>query len=152
MVNDDNYPEDLMINVIHHLTIVDDIKIKKIIQNMDDNLDLNIDELYIIDELIKIIEYNPNIDKKNIKQIRDKLVENAKIIQKNQSKEKLIENFKALNDLLQKIKNELTKEKYYATLKYIYKKEIEKVNDKSYCIVLIKEIIKQKEIVKTMIF
>jgi hypothetical protein len=123
-------------------------EIKKIIQNMDDNLDLNIDELYIIDELIKIIEYNPNIDKKNIKQIRDKLVENAKIIQKNQSKEKLIENFKALNDLLLKIKNELTKEKYYATLKYIYKKEIEKVNDKSYCIVIIKEIIKQKEIIK----
>jgi hypothetical protein len=123
-------------------------EIKKIIQNMEDNLDLNIDELYIIDELIKIIEYNPNIDKKNIKQIRDKLVENAKIIQKNQSKEKLIENFKALNDLLLKIKNELTKEKYYATLKYIYKKEIEKVNDKSYCIVIIKEIIKQKDIIK----
>ena len=31
MVNDDNYPEDLMINVIHHLTIVDDIKIKKML-------------------------------------------------------------------------------------------------------------------------
>ena len=31
MVNDDNYPEDLMINVIHHLTIVDDIKIKKLL-------------------------------------------------------------------------------------------------------------------------
>ena len=31
MVNDDNYPDDLMINVIHHLTIVDDIKIKKML-------------------------------------------------------------------------------------------------------------------------
>ena len=31
MVNDDNYPQDLMINAIHHLTIVDDIKIKKLL-------------------------------------------------------------------------------------------------------------------------
>ena len=31
MVNDDNYPDDLMINVIHHLTIVDDIKVKKLL-------------------------------------------------------------------------------------------------------------------------
>ena len=31
MVNDDNYPQDLMINVIHHLTIVDDINIKKLL-------------------------------------------------------------------------------------------------------------------------
>ena len=123
-------------------------EVKKIIQQMDEHFGLNIDELYIMDELIKIIEYNPNTSKKIIKQIRDKLVENAKIIQKNLSKEKLAENFKGLNDLLQKIKNEQTKEKYYATLKYIYKKEIEKVNDKVYCIVILKEIIKQKEILK----
>ena len=31
IVNDDNYPQDLMINVIHHLTIVDDIDIKKLL-------------------------------------------------------------------------------------------------------------------------
>ena len=31
MANDDNYPQDLMINVIHHLTIVDDINIKKLL-------------------------------------------------------------------------------------------------------------------------
>ena len=31
MVNDDNYPQDLMINVIHHLTIVDDINVKKLL-------------------------------------------------------------------------------------------------------------------------
>ena len=31
MVNDDNYPQDLMINAIHHLTIVDDIRIKKLL-------------------------------------------------------------------------------------------------------------------------
>ena len=31
MVNDDNYPQDLMMNVIHNLTIVDDINIKKLL-------------------------------------------------------------------------------------------------------------------------
>jgi coatomer subunit beta len=31
MVNDDNYPQDLMINAIHHLTIVDDIRVKKLL-------------------------------------------------------------------------------------------------------------------------
>jgi len=31
MVNDDNYPQDIMINAIHHLTIVDDIRIKKLL-------------------------------------------------------------------------------------------------------------------------
>jgi hypothetical protein len=39
-------------------------------------------------------------------------------------------------------------EKYYATLNYIYKKEIEKVNDKVYCTIILEEIIKQKEILK----
>ena len=53
-----------------------------------------------------------------------------------------------MNNLLQKIKNKLTKEKYYATSKYIYKKKIEKVNDKGYRIVIIKKIIKHKEIIK----
>ena len=123
-------------------------EVKKIIQKMDEHFGLNIDELYIIDELIKIIEYNPNTSKKIIKKIRDKLVENIKIIQKNQLKEELIKNFEGLNDLLQKIKNEQTNEKYYATLKYIYKKEIEKVNDKVYCKAILEEIIKQKEILK----
>lgn len=31
IVNDDNYPQDLMMNVIHNLTIVDDINIKKLL-------------------------------------------------------------------------------------------------------------------------
>ena len=31
MVNDDNYPQDLLMNVIHHLSIVDDINIRKLL-------------------------------------------------------------------------------------------------------------------------
>ena len=40
------------------------------------------------------------------------------------------------------------KKKYYETLKYIYKKEIEKINDKVFCAVILEEIIKEREIIK----
>ena len=53
-----------------------------------------------------------------------------------------------MNDLLPKIKNEFSKDKYYDTVKYIYKKEIEKINDKVYCSSILEEIIKEKEIIK----
>jgi hypothetical protein len=78
------------------------------------------------------------------------LTENAKIIQKNQSNknETLIENFKGMNKLLTKIKNEQSKSKYYATLKYIFKKEIQKVKDTIYCAAILEKIINEKEIVK----
>ena len=40
------------------------------------------------------------------------------------------------------------KDKYYDTIKYIYKKEIEKINDNVYCSSILEEIIKEKEIIK----
>ena len=109
-----------------------------------------LNELYIIDELIKIIDYNPNTQKKIIEEIRNYLTENAMIIQKNQPNKntKLIENFKGMNEKIKQIKKEQTKGKYYAILKYIYKKEIEKVNDKVYCSAILEEIINEKEIIK----
>ena len=125
-------------------------EIYKIIKNIDDELYTYLNELYIIDELIKVINYNPNTRKIIIEEIRNKLTENAMIIQKNQPNKntKLIENFKGMNDLLLQIKNEKTKDKYYNTLKYIYKKEIQKINDKVYCSAILEEIIKEKEIIK----
>ena len=39
-------------------------EINKILKNLNDNLKLYLNELYIIDELIQIIEYNPNVSKK----------------------------------------------------------------------------------------
>ena len=124
--------------------------IYKIVESIDDDLYLYLNELYIIDELIKIIDYNPNSNIKVIEDIRNYLTENVKIIQKNQPNKntKLIENFKEMNEKIKTIKNDQTKNKYYATLKYIYKKEIEKINDKVYCAAILKEIIKEKEIIK----
>ena len=53
-----------------------------------------------------------------------------------------------MKESLKKIKNEQTKNKYYATLKYIYKKEIQKINDQVYCAAILEEIIKEIEIIK----
>ena len=125
-------------------------EINKIVKNTDDELHTYLNELYIIDELIKIMDYNPNTKKNIIEEIRNKLTENAIILQKNQPNKntKLIINFKDMNNLLPNIKNEFTKDKYYDTVKYIYKKEIEKINDKVYCSAILEEIIKEKEIIK----
>ena len=124
--------------------------IYKIIKNINDDLNTYLNELYIIDELTKIIDYNPNTQKKIIEEIRNNLTENAIIIQKNHPNKntKLIENFKNMNEKIKQIKNEQTKVKYYDTLKYIYKKEIEKVKDKVYCSAILEEIINEKEIIK----
>jgi len=125
-------------------------EIYKILKNIDNELNTYLNEIYIIDELIKIMSYNPNTRKIIIEEIRTKLIENAIIIQKNQPDKntKLIKNFIEMNDLLPKIKNEFSKDKYYDTVKYIYKKEIEKINDKVYCSAILEEIIKEKEIIK----
>ena len=124
--------------------------IYKIIKNINDDLYIYSNELYIIDELIKIIDYNPSIQKNIIKEIRHYLRENAIIIQKNQPNKntKLIENFQNMNEKIKLIKIKETKDKYFATLKYIYKEEIQKVKDKVYCAAILKEITNEKEIIK----
>ena len=124
--------------------------IYKIIKDIDNDLNTYLNELYIIDELIKIIDYNPNTKKTIIIDIRNYLTENTRIIQKNMPNKNtnLIENFNKMNESLKKIKNVQTIDKFYATLKYVYKKEIQKINDKVYCAAILEEIIKEKEILK----
>ena len=124
--------------------------INKIVKNIDDELKTYLNELYIIDEMIKIMDYNPNTKKIIIQDIRYSLVEISRIVQKNlpNKNDKLIENFYKINESLKQIKNEKTKKKYYSTIKYIYKKEIQKINDKVYCAAILEEIIKDNEIIK----
>ena len=128
-------------------------KINKILENLNYDLYIYLNELYIIEELIKIIEYQLNKEIRNIKnieEIRETLTENSKIIQQNQSEKisKLIKNFFDLNDLLKKEKDEQFIKKYYYTIKYIYLKEIKKVNDSVYRSAILGELIKEKEILK----
>ena len=124
--------------------------IYKILNNINDDLSIYSNELYIIDELIKIIDYHPNIKKNIINEIRYHLTESAIIIQKNRSDKStyLIQNIKNLNKKMKLIKIEKTKDKYYDILKYIYKSEIKIVNDKVYSSLILEEIIKDKEIIK----
>ena len=128
-------------------------EIYKILQNINYDLKIYLNELFIIDELIKIIEYQfekgiKNIE--NIEVIREKLVENSKIIQINNSDkiDKLILNFLDLNKKLKEEKEEKFKNEYYDTLKYIYMQEINKVYEISYRAVILGELMKEKEILK----
>ena len=125
-------------------------KINKILKNLDNDLNINLNEVYAIDELIQIIEYNPNANKKIIESIRNYLTENSKVLQKIDSNKNniMIKNFKDMNESLTKIKDEQMINKYYETLKNIYKKEIQKVNDNIYRQAILEEIIKEKEIFK----
>jgi hypothetical protein len=128
-------------------------KMNKILINIDDNLYTYLYELYIIDEIIKIMEYNLNTDVNIIIKIRKYLNESLKIIQKakfGNNNKLLKDNFEYLNKEIKKMKNDQIKnDKYYATLKYIYKKEIEKAEDNyDYCEVILDAIIKEKEIIK----
>ena len=99
--------------------------INKILQNIKYDLYIHINELYIIEELIKIIDYE--LEKgitslKNLEDIREILIENSKIIQKNQPTKisDLNNNFLNLNNKLKEEKDENFKNKYYDMLKYIY--------------------------------
>ena len=125
-------------------------EINKLLKNLDNDFKTYINELYIIDELIQIIEYNPNVNKNILNSIRNYITENSKVLQKIDSNKNniLIKNFIDMNESLAKIKDEQTINKYYDTLKYIYKKEIEKVNDKIYSQAILEEIIKEKDIYK----
>ena len=128
-------------------------EINNILQILNHDLNIYLNELCIIDELINIIEYE--LDKginniKNIEIIRNYLVDNSKIIQKNRSDKfsQLIDNFMNLNKILKEEKDEKFKNKYYETLKYIYMQEIKKINDDAYRAAILGELMKEKDIIK----
>ena len=150
-----DYDKEILINVNNYCNLLKDIN--KILQNLNNDLYICLNEMYIIDDLIKIIELqnlkNKDLDK--IQQIRNLLRESALIIQKNQPNKitELITNFLNINDSLtsKEIKNEENKDyikKYYETLKYIYLKEINKINDINYRSKILEKIIVEKEIIK----
>ena len=127
--------------------------INNILQNLNHDLYIYLNELYIIDELLKIIEYelDKGIDNiKNIEIIKNYLIENSKVIQKNRPDKytQLGKIFLNLNEKLKEEKNEKFNNKYYDTLKYIYLQEIEKIEDDYYRSVIIGELMKEKEIIK----
>ena len=130
------------------------------LQDLNDSLNISLNEMYIIDELIAIIELQKlkTIDIEKIKEIKRMLIENAFIIQKDTSDKfgELIVNFENIyqklnEEKLKEIKTEEDKiydKKYYDTLKYIYYKEIKKIIDQNYRNKIFGKIISDKEIIK----
>ena len=128
-------------------------EINNILQNLNHDLHIHLNEIYIIDELLTIIEYelDKGIDSIiNIGIINKYLIENSKIIQRKRTDKfsQLGENFLKLNDKLNEEKNDKFANKYYDTLKYIYMKEIEKIEVDSYRALILGELMKEKEIIK----
>ena len=147
-----------LINIDYYLEILK--KINLILQDLNDNLNLSLNEMYIIDELISIIELQ-KLKKININSIiyfRKLLRENSAIIQKDKADKfsELIVNFQKIYDKLvdDKISEIKTNEdiiynnKYYDTLKYIYLKEIKKIINKNYRLKIFEKVIQDKEIIK----
>jgi hypothetical protein len=125
-------------------------KINMILKDLDYDLILDLNEIYIIDELIKIIEYQyqkgTNIN--TITEIRKNLRDSAIKINSGDIINLGI-NFENIYEIL---KNEEKNEKYYCRyydiLKYIYMKEIEKVYDIEYRKTIVQLLIKEKNIIK----
>ena len=128
----------------------------KILQILNNDLYIYLNEMYIIDELIEIIELQKlkKINLEKIEEIRKCLRESALIIQRSHADkiDELKDNFQILYELL--ISEEIKKEdnnyynKYYDTLRYIYFKEINKISDINYRCKILEKILGEKEIIK----
>ena len=137
-------------------------EINKILQNLDDDLYLFLNEMYILDELIKIIELftkngGVNIDK--INEIKDLLRENCLIIQEYSVGEEdgnriklnyeLKNNFELIYNSI--IKDEIIDKNdkdYYDKLRYIFFKEIRKISDVDYRYLILEKLLESNEMIK----
>ena len=142
---------EIEIEITHYNYIL--IEINKILQNLNDDLYIYLNEMYIIDELIKIIEL---FTKKNsitkIKEIKDLLRENALVIQKFTNDKlsfELIQNFEEIYSLI--IKDEVIDKNdifFYDKLRYILFKEIKKIPDINYRYKILEKILESNEMIK----
>ena len=141
------------LEITHYYYLLMDIY--KILQNLNDDLYIFLNEMYIIDELIKIIEMftkKNNIEK--IKEIKNLMRENALIIQKYSNNEvklsdELINNFEAIYNFI--IKDEIIDKNdkdYYDRLRYILFKEIKKVPNIDYRYKILEKLLESNEIIK----
>ena len=108
--------------------------------------------MYIIDELIKIIELFKN-DIKKINKIKELIRENTSIIQKYSNNNKdlfiLIEDLSNnFEEIYNTIKDDKKDKEYYDKLRYIYYKEIQKVSDINYRYKVFEKLIEADEMIK----
>ena len=130
-------------------------KINIILKHITDDLLISINEMNIIDELIKIIEiyikYN-NIEE--IKKIRKNIIEEAIIIQRYSNKEsKLIEELiynydNTFSILFYNEKINKNDKNYYDNLRYILLKEISRISIINYRYKILEQLLEENEIIK----
>jgi hypothetical protein len=128
----------------------------KIIQNLNDDLLIFFNEMYNIDEIIKIydvLKINNKINIEKISEIINNLKTNANILQKDAINkiDDLIETFNNLYDLIKECIN-YEDEQYYDLLRYICYKEIKKISDINYRATIFEYLIKDKELIIKLIF
>ena len=155
-ISDIKTNKEIQIEITYYCKILKEIN--KVLQNLNDNLYIYLNEMYIIDELVKIIEIFKKDKSDNkiekINEIKNNIRENAEIIQKyalikeqfNLS-EGLISKFDKLYTLIN-IDNENKDEEYYNKLKYILFKEIKKVPNIDYRYKILEKLILEKEMIK----
>ena len=135
-------------------------EINSILQNLNNNLNLDLKEIYIIDELIQIIEIfskNKNINIKVVIEIKNILRENNLIIQNYINKdidnsliEKIINNFEKIYvHLMENV--EKKDEFFYDKLSLILFKEIQIINNNDYRLYILKKVLQNNEIIKKSI-
>ena len=135
-------------------------EINGILQNLNEDLNLRLNEIYIIDELIKVIEIFKYSNFDRINKIKKYIIKSAHDIQKyankdidNLSKE-LDNNFEKLYELITEDDDKLKIIKdnnYYNNLRYILYKEIKKISEPSYQRRVLEKLIKEKEMVKNSV-
>ena len=125
----------------------------KIIGDLNSNLYIFLNEMYIIDEFIIIfetLEINNKIDLNLLNKISENLRDNSAIIQKYEENfsEELIEKYKELYKLITE-KLAYTDKNYYNLLKNIFFKEIKKIKDVDYRMAIFADLIKENEVIKS---
>ena len=159
LTNSSSDKKDNLINIYHYLSILTDIN--KILQILNDDLLIFLNEMYIIDELIKIIDIfvkKNNIEK--INEIKNLLRENSLIIQKYSNSnnneinlsDNLIINIEAIYNLITKDeamdKNDINYKDFYDKLRYILFKEVKKLPDINYRYKILTILLKSDEMIK----
>ena len=148
-----NNKENNEIQITQYKYILKDVN--KIIQALNDDLYIVLNEIYIIDEIIIIIElflqkYN-NIEK--IKEIKNLIANNSNIIQKytdypESLNNELSKNFEEIYSLIFKDEKINNDKDFYDKLRYILYKEIIKISDINYRCKIFEKLIESNEMIK----
>ena len=149
---DINKKNELQIEISHFYYKL--IEINKNLIFLNDELSIYLNEMYIVDELIKIIEIFKHSNIKKITDIKKIMVENVQTLQKydgNYDSDEFFENIRDyINQLYELIKGvDYTKNQdYYDKLRYILFKEFKKINDINYRHIIIKKLLDTNEMIK----